>query len=262
MSHSHHILCVIRCFNHGAYLWSVCKLPHGSDALARHQEQCFDISVWNLVGAGAPPPLIYCFSFCSCTTILQVIFVHIWMGQMVLVVIALHMLCMWRVFDNEAAFPQDILQVPMWFPTNSGCDEGHDGSDTNERDCFEQFHLDNKPNSDNFTIQMATVTASSLFVLTGFFARYSVFSQSQVSLFFFIVFFFFFFFFFSFLNTQYILLSFVCLYRFDERITSCSTICIISSSLSSSSRFYMLLPLGITCLGGWYCGGSTVHCAR
>jgi cytochrome b len=106
---------------------------------------------------------------------MQVIFVHIWMGQVVLIVIALHMLCWWRVFDNEAAFPQDILQVPMWFPANSGCvDKWVDGSRKIERDCFEEFHLSHTPNGDNFTIQMSTVTSAILFVLTGFFARYSV----------------------------------------------------------------------------------------
>jgi NAD(P)H-flavin reductase len=105
----------------------------------------------------------------------QVIFVHIWMGQVILIVIALHMLCFWRVFDNEAAWPQDILQVPMWYPANTGCaDQWIDGSRKQERDCFEQWHKFHTPDSDNFTIQMTTVSSFSLFILTGFFARYSV----------------------------------------------------------------------------------------
>lgn len=98
----------------------------------------------------------------------QVIFVHVLLGQSLLVVIFIHMLMWWKVYAQQDAFPEDILQVPMWFPTNSNCQYS---DDYNNKQCFKDWHATHDPHSDNFTIQMATVTSWIMFVVFGIFAQ-------------------------------------------------------------------------------------------
>ena len=112
----------------------------------------------------------------------QVIFAHVLLGQVVMAVIAVHMVLWWRVFDDQAAFPMDVLQVPMWFPANAAPCAALDQNDRAAvRACYIKWHDEvtddgtgvRQPDSDNFTIQMATITATAMFVCMGWFARFS-----------------------------------------------------------------------------------------
>ena len=92
----------------------------------------------------------------------QVIFVHVWMGQALLAVIFAHMVSWWVVYEQQAAFPQDILQVPMWYPANTGC--AHD-----DRHCFVQNQeaKDHHPIADNYTVQLVTITYWAVLLCMG-----------------------------------------------------------------------------------------------
>ena len=103
----------------------------------------------------------------------QVIFVHVFLGQVVLAVILAHGLCWWKVYDEQAAFPEDVLQVPMWFPANAPCGALVLSDPAGAKKCYREWHENNTADSDNFTIQMATVAAAALFLCMGWFARFS-----------------------------------------------------------------------------------------
>ena len=79
---------------------------------------------------------------------------HTWFGQFLLAVIFSHMISWWVVYDEQASFPEDILQVPMWFPTNAGC--AHDDKKCWKDAQTSKFGGENNvkgPTSDNYTIR-------------------------------------------------------------------------------------------------------------
>ncbi len=105
----------------------------------------------------------------------QVIFVHVWMGQALLLVIFAHMISWWTVYGEQDTLPGDIMQVPMFFPMNA-----HDPSVDfyepcayDDKKCFQDYQKaqDNQPNGDNYTVQLATLTYWCTLVCTGVFAQ-------------------------------------------------------------------------------------------
>ncbi|KAJ1462023.1 hypothetical protein M885DRAFT_494237 [Pelagophyceae sp. CCMP2097] len=85
----------------------------------------------------------------------QALFAHIWLGYATLALFVAHGAAWWTVFHDEGLFPADILQVPMYYPTNGAGKAGGR--------C-----------ADNFTVPMATITVAVVLVLTGLLSHYEV----------------------------------------------------------------------------------------
>ncbi|KAK3257967.1 hypothetical protein CYMTET_32964 [Cymbomonas tetramitiformis] len=103
----------------------------------------------------------------------SVLFVHIYLGYMLLVVIMCHIGCWWTTWDGISTysdcysedgscgdiFPENIYRILGYFPTNS----------------FSKQQMDDENMySDNFTIALATYITFPMFIINGVFSHYTV----------------------------------------------------------------------------------------
>ena len=69
----------------------------------------------------------------------QLLWVHIWVGYATLLLFVAHAGCWYRVYASLKIFPEDILEIPMYYPMN--------GQSKSNGRC-----------SDDWTVPLATVT--------------------------------------------------------------------------------------------------------
>ena len=85
----------------------------------------------------------------------QALFAHIYVGYATLLLFVVHACCWYKVYAENNIFPDDILEVPMYYPLN--------GQPKSHGRC-----------ADNWTVPLATITVFAALVCMGVLAHYEV----------------------------------------------------------------------------------------
>ncbi len=85
----------------------------------------------------------------------QLLWVHIWVGYATLLLFVVHALCWYKVYAALHIFPEDVLEIPMYYPTN--------GQPKSAGRC-----------SDDWTVPLATITTFLALIFLGVLSHHQV----------------------------------------------------------------------------------------
>ena len=85
----------------------------------------------------------------------QLLWAHIWVGYATLLLFVVHALCWYKVYTSLHIFPEDVLEVPMYYPTN--------GRPKSAGRC-----------SDDWTVPLATITTVLALLFLGVLSHHQV----------------------------------------------------------------------------------------
>ena len=85
----------------------------------------------------------------------QLLWAHIWVGYATLLLFVVHGACWFKVYDSLHVFPEDILEVPMYYPTN--------GQPKSAGRC-----------SDDWTVPLATLTTIGALLFLGVLSHHQI----------------------------------------------------------------------------------------
>ena len=85
----------------------------------------------------------------------QLLWVHIWVGYATLLLFVVHALCWYKVYAALHIFPEDVLEIPMYYPTN--------GQPKSNGRC-----------SDDWTVPLATITTFLALLFLGVLSHHQV----------------------------------------------------------------------------------------
>ena len=85
----------------------------------------------------------------------QLLWVHIWVGYATLLLFVVHALCWYMVYAALHIFPEDVLEIPMYYPTN--------GQPKSNGRC-----------SDDWTVPLATITTFLALIFLGVLSHHQV----------------------------------------------------------------------------------------